>query len=128
MAVNQRRAIMTYNFLSPPIRFKPREFKEFSHILASTTMMSDRASLGQTDSVISYAVGQKLSDVLLYKLQGTLGRCTFCRCTFSVTLDMALNLPLNLQKSTSSVLEFFTDETMPLFDVFFRGYIAGVED
>ena len=26
----QRRAIMTYNFLSPPNRFKPREFKEFS--------------------------------------------------------------------------------------------------
>ena len=28
---------MTYNFLSPPIQFKPREFKEFSgatHILA----------------------------------------------------------------------------------------------
>ena len=25
----QRRAIMMYNFLSPPNRFKPREFKEF---------------------------------------------------------------------------------------------------
>ena len=42
---------MTYNFLRPPNRLKPREFKEFSgggergatHILASTTMMSDRA-------------------------------------------------------------------------------------
>ena len=31
--------IMTYNFVSPPNRFKPREF----HILASTTLMSDRA-------------------------------------------------------------------------------------
>ena len=40
---------MTYNFLSPPNRFKASNFKEFSgggggtHILASTTMMSDRA-------------------------------------------------------------------------------------
>ena len=37
---------MKYDFLSPPNRFKPREFKEFSgatHILASTTMMFDRA-------------------------------------------------------------------------------------
>ena len=40
---------MKYNFLSPPNRFKPREFKEFSggggatHILASTTMMSHLA-------------------------------------------------------------------------------------
>ena len=37
---------------------------------------------------------------------------------------MILNLPLNQQKSTSSVLDFSTVETMPLFDVFFRGYIA----
>ena len=27
--INQRRAIMTYNFLSPPNRFKLRDFKEF---------------------------------------------------------------------------------------------------
>ena len=27
---SQRRVIMTYNFLSPPNRFKPREFKEYS--------------------------------------------------------------------------------------------------
>ena len=40
---------------------------------------------------------------------------------------MVLNLPLNQQKSTSSVLEFSTVETMPLFDVFCRGYIAEVE-
>ena len=63
---------MTYNCLSPPNRFKPREFKEFpggTHILASP-----------------------------------------------VTLDMVLNLPLNLQKSTSSVLEFSIVETTPLFE------------
>ena len=43
---------------------------------------------------------------------------------------MVLNLPLNLQKSTSSVLEFSAVETTPLFDVFFREYIyiAEVED
>ena len=41
---------MTYNFLSLPKRLKPRKLKEFSGggegatpILASTTMMSDRA-------------------------------------------------------------------------------------
>ena len=44
-----------------------------------------------------------------------------------------MNLPLNQQKSTSSVVEFSTVETMPLFDVFFgggggggRGYIASL--
>ena len=36
---------------------------------------------------------------------------------------MVLNLPMNLQKSKSSVLEFSTVETTPLFDVFFGGYI-----
>ena len=43
---------------------------------------------------------------------------------------MVLNLPvsLNQQKSTSNVLEFSTVETMALFDVFFRRYIADVED
>ena len=45
-----------------------------------------------------------------------------------VTLDMVLNLPLNQQKSSSSVLEFSTVDTVPLFDVFFRGYIAEVDD
>ena len=71
-------------------------------------------------------MGQKFSDVLLMyscKLQCTLGNRTF-----SVTLDMVLNLPLNLQKSTSSFLEFSTGETTSLFDVFFRGYMAKVED
>ena len=34
---------MTYDFLSPPDRFKPKEFKEFTHILTSTTVMFDRA-------------------------------------------------------------------------------------
>ena len=47
---------------------------------------------------------------------------------FSVTLGMVLNLPLNKKKSTSSFLEFSTVESVPLFDVFFRGYIAEVED
>ena len=55
-------------------------------------------------------------------------QCTLGRLTFSVTLDMVLNLPLNQQKSTGSVLEFSTVDTMPLFDVFFRGYIAEVDD
>ena len=55
-------------------------------------------------------------------------QCTLDRRTFSATLDMVLNLPLNQQKSTSSVLELSTVETTPLFDVFFRGYIAEVED
>ena len=35
---------------------------------------------------------------------------------------------LNLLESTGSVPEFFTIESRPLFDVFFRGYIAEVED
>ena len=35
---------------------------------------------------------------------------------------------LSLLESTGSILEFFTVETRPLFDVFFRGYIAKVED
>ena len=35
---------------------------------------------------------------------------------------------LDLMESTGSILEFFTVETMPLFDVSFRGYIAKVED
>ena len=43
---------------------------------------------------------------------------------FSVILDMVLNLPLNLQKSTSNILEFSTVETKPLFDVLFKGYIT----
>ena len=38
-----------------------------------------------------------------------------------------MNLGLNLQNSTSSILEFSTVETTPLFDVFFRRYIAVVE-
>ena len=116
-------AIMTCNFLSPPNQFKPREFKEFSatHLFASITMMSDRAKV--PDWFGQIVIGQKFSDVFLYKLQCTLGRWTF-----SVTLDMVLNLPLNLQKSTSSVLEFSAVETTPLFDVFFREYIAEVED
>ena len=70
--------------------------------------------------------GQRFSDVLLMytcKLQCTLGRRTF-----PVTLDMVLNLPLNQQNIQSSVLEFSTVETTPLFDVFFRWYIAEVED
>ena len=54
-------------------------------------------------------------------------RCTLGRSTFSVTLDMVLNLPLNIQKSTSSILEFSTVETTPLFDIFFRGCIAEVD-
>ena len=55
-------------------------------------------------------------------------QCTLGRRTFSVTLDMVLNLPLNQQKSTSSVLEFFTVEISPLLNVLFRGFIAKVED
>ena len=79
----------------------------------------------QTDSY-HIIVGQKFSDVLLMytcKLQ-----CTFRRLTFSVTLDMVLNLPLNQQMSTSSVLELSAIETTPLFDVSFKWYIAEVED
>ena len=55
-------------------------------------------------------------------------QCTLGRWTFFVTLDIALSLPLNQQKSASSILEFSTVETMPLFDVFFKGYGAEVED
>ena len=55
-------------------------------------------------------------------------QCTLGRLTFSVTLDMVLNLSLSQQKSTSSVLEFSRIETTPLFDVSFRGYIAEVGD
>ena len=40
---------------------------------------------------------------------------------------MVLNLPLNQQKSTSSILGSSTVETTPLFDVFFRGYIEQSE-
>ena len=40
---------------------------------------------------------------------------------------MVLNLLLNQQKSTSSILEFSVVETTPLFDAFFRGHIAKVE-
>ena len=40
---------------------------------------------------------------------------------------MVLNLPLNQQKSASSVLEFSTLETTPLFDVYSRsGGLQGV--
>ena len=35
---------------------------------------------------------------------------------------------VNLLESTGSILEFHTVETRALFDVFFRGYIAKVED
>ena len=102
----------------------PEDLKNFqgsTHILASTTMMSDQAQVpGWFGHIV---VGQKFSDVLLCKLQCTLGRLTF-----SVILDIVLNLSLNLQKSVSSILEFSTVETTPLFDVFFRGYIAKVED
>ena len=41
----QRRAIMTYNFLGPPNQFKLSNLKNFqgaTHILSSTTMMSER--------------------------------------------------------------------------------------
>ena len=72
-------------------------------------------------------VGQKFSDILLVytcKLQ----RTHLVYELFAVTLDMVLNLPLNQQKSTSSVLEFSTVKTTLLFDVFFMGYIAEVEE
>ena len=87
-------------------------------------MISDQV---QVPDWIHIIVKQKFSDVLLMytcELQCTLGRWTF-----SVTLDMVLNLPLNKQKSTSSVLEFCTIDTMPLFDVLYSsGYIAEVDD
>ena len=86
-------------------------------------MISDQVQL--PDWFFYIIVKQKFSVVLLiytYELQSTLGRWTF-----SVTLDMVLSLPLYQQKSTSSVLEFSTVDTMPLFVVFFRGYIAEVD-
>ena len=38
------------------------------------------------------------------------------------------NLFVNLLESTGSVLEFYIVKTSSLFDVFFKGYIAEVED
>ena len=37
-------------------------------------------------------------------------------------------MSLSPLESTGSILEFFTVKTRPLFDAFFRGYIAKVED
>ena len=54
---------MTYNFLSMPNWFKPREFKEFpgggggaTHVLASTTMMSDQAQCLNEGGVLTYSL------------------------------------------------------------------------
>ena len=72
------------------------------------------------DGFVNIVVRQKFSDVL-HKLQ-----CT--KMNFSCYTGHGSELSLNLQVSTGSVLEFSTVETTALFDVFFRGYIAEVED
>ena len=61
-------------------------------------------------------VGQRFSDVLPYELH-----CAPGRWTFSVTLDMVLNLPLNLQAACWSSLQLKLRHYLILFDVFFMG-------
>ena len=87
-------------------------------------MMFDRFYLTsecQSDSVISKS-GKSFHMFFLTNLDVHLVDELFCHTGHGSEVS------LNLLESTGSVLEFFRVETRSFFYVFFRGYIAKVED